>query len=116
MAVQAQSRVAPRRLNPFAFPSDTDFRFTLLITTVLASSIFIYGTLYFLLAINARRFFFDTFLSQLTGNPASIIPDQIGNIAWIMLSLVLLLSVAGALYWAFPAWKIWRKNSDSPSR
>jgi hypothetical protein len=29
-------------------------------------------------------------------------------VAWISLSIALLLSVAGALYWALPNWKIWR--------
>jgi Zn-dependent protease with chaperone function len=36
----------PPRLNPFAFPSDTSFRFVLLIVAVVSASLFIYNWLY----------------------------------------------------------------------
>ena len=39
--IEVSSRRA--RLNPFAFPSDTDLRFVLLIVTVLGASLFIYN-------------------------------------------------------------------------
>ena len=41
------------RLNPFAFPSDTDFRFVLLIVSVLGASLFIYSTVYFSVPITS---------------------------------------------------------------
>ena len=37
------------RLNPFAFPSDTDFRLLLLIAAVIGSGLFIYNWVYFAL-------------------------------------------------------------------
>lgn len=46
--MRADSTAAPRpaRLNPFAFPSDTDFRFALLIVSVLGTSLFVYNWLF----------------------------------------------------------------------
>ncbi|TMD97955.1 MAG: hypothetical protein E6I80_29320, partial [Chloroflexi bacterium] len=43
--MMSASQMIPRRarLNPFAFPSDTDLRFVLLIVTVLGASLFIYN-------------------------------------------------------------------------
>ena len=42
MTNDAQDGKQPPRLNPFAFPADTDFRFVLLIALVLGSSLYIY--------------------------------------------------------------------------
>lgn len=47
MADIGQGRASAVRLNPFAFPSDTDFRFVLLIASVLGSALFIYEALYY---------------------------------------------------------------------
>ncbi len=113
------------RLNPFIFPSDTDFRFVILIVATLSASISIYYFLYLSVPVNANlsdliftycyneteaiqpltvlnsKSFIDTLTHCLT-------PTNLVVIAWIGLSLALLLSVAGALYWALPNWKIWR--------
>src|SRR5215203_6066279 len=42
----APSRPRAPRLNPFAFPSDTDFRFVLLIVSVLSVTVLLYSMLY----------------------------------------------------------------------
>ena len=42
MPDEPPAATSPPRPNPFAFPSDTDFRFILLIATVLASSLIIF--------------------------------------------------------------------------
>jgi hypothetical protein len=47
MNTSPQTTAHTPRLNPFAFPSDTDFRFVLLIVSVLGASLFIYRAVYF---------------------------------------------------------------------
>jgi hypothetical protein len=46
VAADSGTRRQPR-LNPFIFPSDTDFRFVLLIVAVLGASLFIFNGLYY---------------------------------------------------------------------
>src|SRR5687768_6829314 len=41
-----------RRLNPFAFPSDTTFRFLLLVVSIVGVSLFLYNWLYFSVSDN----------------------------------------------------------------
>lgn len=110
------------RLNPFAFPSDTDFRFVILIVAVLSASLFIYQNLYFALPANAAystTAYVRCFRTAQAAYPTDLFAlnsaltqcvtssDQVEAV-WIGLSIALLLSVAGVIYWAFPAWKIWR--------
>ncbi len=114
------------RLNPFVFPSDTDFRFVILIVATLSASISIYYFLYLLVPVNEKlntlvfsqcykeaaaaqqqnsALEFKAYTDMLT---QCITPTNLTVVAWISLSIALLLSVAGALYWALPNWKIWR--------
>jgi len=53
MIIDAKPNVHAPRLNPFVLPSDTDFRFVLLIFAILSASIFIYSSLYFFVPANA---------------------------------------------------------------
>src|SRR4029077_9313685 len=43
----AADRPPPPRLNPFAFPSDTTFRFVLLVVAVLGTTLFVWNWIYF---------------------------------------------------------------------
>jgi Zn-dependent protease with chaperone function len=107
------------RLNPFSFPSDTDFRFVILIVAVLSASLFIYQNLYFAIpansAINPVQCYriaqaahpTDPFALMSAYTTCTTSSDQIEAL-WIGLCIALLLSVAGIIYWAFPAWKMWR--------
>jgi len=105
MTNDAEGGKQPPRLNPFAFPSDTDFRFVLLIALVLVSSLYIYW--------------------QLNPIPIEQIPTQcelgvgyrdcmapftrvIGW--WLIGGVILVLAVAGGIYWLFPTWKLWRNK------
>ncbi len=62
MATETVSAPPKPRLNPFAFPSDTDFRFVLLIVTVLAVSIFYFS----ILIINDMPFIQQKWMDGLT--------------------------------------------------
>ena len=46
----------PPRLNPFAFPADTTFRFVLLIVAVLGSTLYIWDWIYFAVGDNGARY------------------------------------------------------------
>ena len=46
MIEHAETTHLKPRLNPFAFPSDTDFRFVMLITATISASFLIYNFLY----------------------------------------------------------------------
>jgi len=81
------------RLNPFAFPPDTDFRFVLLVVSVLGTSLLIYKTLY----------------NSLPANTALL---QSSQTTWVFGSVVLLLVMASVIYWFFPVWKIWRDQLE----
>jgi Zn-dependent protease with chaperone function len=81
------------RLNPFAFPSETDFRFILLLVSVVGASLFIYGDLYFTFVWNENSGF----------SPAICV-------ALMIFGCFLTLGTTVLLYWCLPAWKI--KRSD----
>jgi Zn-dependent protease with chaperone function len=136
MATETVSAPQKPRLNPFAFPSDTDFRFVLLIVTVLAVSIF-----YILLLVVANdipfiqqkwadgytacgyQVFgtnFDQLLNQVADSSvdyntalwdqyyACKLPFEIEKTLWVLGCITLLIGIATLLYWFFPAWKIRR--------
>jgi hypothetical protein len=126
----SQLTTRPPRLNPFAFPSDTDFRFVLLIVSVLGASLFLYNWLYFSIPV-ARKYWTDNFIrcSPLRSDisPSNFIanlsPEAVAartafeqcrapaelTVAIVMIGGVSLLLIAGVLiYWTFPARKIWR--------
>jgi hypothetical protein len=47
MTTETRAGARKPRLNPFLFPSDTDFRFALLILAIVCSSLYIYQSIYF---------------------------------------------------------------------
>lgn len=124
-------RTAPR-LNPFAFPAETTFRFVLLVVMVLSTSAFIYDSIFF--TVNAQAALetlnhcfeevgaayspespeYSTALSQCRA------PMARRQAAWVFVGLASLLVVAAGLYWFLPTWKIWRnrlkplKAEDAP--
>jgi hypothetical protein len=92
MVADRQMTLRPR-LNPFAFPSDTDSRFALLVVSVLGASLLIYAALY----------------NSLLANTAL---SQSSQFTWVIGGVVLLLVMAGVIYWFFPVWKIWRDKLE----
>ena len=121
------------RLNPFAFPADTDFRFALLIVSVVGSSFFIWNVLH---STAHRPLIVETALAcdqALTGAgvgglfaPGTASTSAIYTSArvfaeceaplerslapWMLGGAVLLLGVAGAIYWCIPLWLRRRHN------
>jgi len=120
------------RLNPFLFSPDTNFRFILLIVSVLGASLFVYYSLYNLLYQQQlvsgwlKCFSEAEAAYPLTGldgssseyvNQSFLHTEFINNCneplerpqaRWILLGLGLLLLVAGAIYWFMPAARIRR--------
>ena len=113
------------RLNPFIFPSDTDFRFALLILAVLGASIFIFSTLYLTIPVNFVRTDVATQSSQavFAAHPTQsnadiqarlnainqyVVPSDRTLALWVIGCLCLQLSLALAVYWILPTWKIRR--------
>jgi Zn-dependent protease with chaperone function len=126
------------RLNPFAFPSDTTFRFVLLIVSILGASLFIYQMLYYSVPrlsqqlLNTYSRCYDLAgpvpvgpITDEAALAASFARNAIFNqciapvqrqIASCMLGgVLLLLAVAGVIYWNFPRWKI-RRDELVPVR
>lgn len=131
MVANAKTSVRPPRLNPFAFPSDTDFRFILLIVSVVGASLFIYSTVYF--SIPATRNYWLNVQNQCWAirpqppvnlddyttpeNKAAQLafeqcraPAERSNAFWILGGTLTLLAGAGLIYWTYPARKIRREH------
>jgi Zn-dependent protease with chaperone function len=107
------------RLNPFAFPADTDFRFVLLIATIIGASLFIFNALYFSTHDNqvAMATYLDCFTKAKTAFPTDVLgqnaffnqcraPLEISKALWILGATLALM--IGALGWflLIPKWKL----------
>jgi Zn-dependent protease with chaperone function len=106
MTNDAEGGRQPPRLNPFAFPADTDFRFVLLIALVLASSLYIYWQLS---PIEQQL----TLVSQCklgVGYIDCVAPYTRVVGWWLIGGVILVLAVAGGIYCLFPTWKLWRNK------
>jgi len=127
------------RLNPFAFPSDTDLRFLLLILTVLGASLFIYNWIG--LQVHIQELLASASceahqtpkleqallaLDNLAFQKADDVFRQCGipyhriETAYMIGGVVLVGAVAVVIYWLFPLWNLWRgkllslSTEDSP--
>lgn len=114
------------RLNPFIFPSDTDFRFVMLMVATIAATLLVYSFLYGVIPTNVQALYgaysscYNTALAAHPGNTfgdlrdffatyeSCVIPAYQVVAGWAGLGVALLLSVTGVIYWLFPIWKIWR--------
>ncbi len=115
------------RLNPFAFPSDTDFRFVLLIVSVLGSSLLLYGSMYE--ALPATRDYKQSEYQECArqGDPMDMsgsYAERTARVlaygqctaradrlqaAWMVGGVVVVLILATALYWTYPL-RIFRRD------
>jgi Zn-dependent protease with chaperone function len=114
------------RLNPFAFPSDTTFRFVLLALAVLGATLYVWQWVYFAVGVDGQEYGRQAAACVALGPPPGATLDQyIGldnsmaecvrdtnrPMAWWMIggaALVLLLAVAFTL--ARPWWQVRRRN------
>jgi Zn-dependent protease with chaperone function len=122
-----QTTRRPARLNPFAFPSDTDLRFVLLIVTVLGASLFIYNFFCRLTHFQELLAAASCTLRQTPNLDQAIsaqdvsalktagdavrqcgIPFQSILTAYMIGGVVLVGAVAVVIYWLFPFWNLWR--------
>ncbi|MDQ3889655.1 MAG: M48 family metalloprotease [Actinomycetota bacterium] len=130
----AVANAAPReRLNPFAFPSQTTFRFVLLIFAVLGSSFYMFNGLYFTASAHGlaqarayARCLEEARTSEVEARARSpravaaarrsdafqdcIRPTERKKAVWMLGGTALVVALAAALYLAFPAWKVRRRR------
>lgn len=124
-------RAVPTALNPFVFPSDTTFRFILLMVSVISASLFIFSSLTYNLKIQtqieqAERCrppdiqaglpnVLDTeayarFVVADKIYAACMAPYEIAKVGWQLGGVGLLLAFAGVNYWLLPLWTIHRSG------
>jgi Zn-dependent protease with chaperone function len=128
----SQVRADLQRLNPFAFPSDTTFRFVLLIVSVLGVSLFVYYTLYWSLRPNSEQtlrfgqdyqrcvdeanatysvdLFSSAYIDALSKCRSALPVTDHREGQWMIIGALSLLAAALIIYWTFPARKIWREQ------
>jgi Zn-dependent protease with chaperone function len=141
MRVAEDSEQKSPRLNPFAFPSDLDLRFALLVVLILSASVFLYDGVW--ISWPGHGTWFTTAAQTCLAIPGGSLPtpgeisadsqglaaDRISAYSqalnecerpirqaialWIVGGLIILLLVALAMFWAFPAWTI-RRNRLIP--
>ena len=113
------------RLNPFAFPSDTGFRFGLLVIFIVCSSALLYGELWSVFHPSENRameacvlkWFQALNLSTVGKSEASggAFENTLGCLGasfkdvwmWKATGVVLTMSIGAVLYWSWPIGKIW---------
>jgi hypothetical protein len=127
MTANSQQRTHGPYLNPFAFPSHTDFRFILLILSVLAASLYIYSYLYLSFpskqeaskrAVRSYQAVIATHPSQsdpdlqavLQAEKQYLIPFDHNEALWISGCVILELSLAVVIFLAMPRWRIWHSR------
>ena len=112
------------RLNPFAFPSDTAFRFVLLIVSVLGSSLLLYAAIFEALPPTrdykraqyeqcAREHDPTDFSGSYAERVARVLaygectaPADRVEAGWMLSGAAIVLIVASGIYWTFPARRI----------
>lgn len=124
MDIDLQIRAHRPRLNPFVFPSETDFRFVLLIVAVLGASMFIFNWLYWDVPGNEEHYSrtvlecrsvaqaahpTDPFASNILFQRCRA-PVERANALWIILGATVLVIASGSIYLTYPAWKIRRDH------
>lgn len=95
-----------RRLNPFLFPSETDFRFLLLIAAVLGASLFVYRSL----ANAFWRAEFGQMVLKCGFDKACFDPFERKQALFIAGGLLVVLFVALVIYWGTPGRIIKRRH------
>lgn len=126
MVAYAPAGAPTPRLSPFAFPSDTSFRFVLLIVFVTCSSLSLYSVLWDVLHRSQSQAL-DTAVHEMVRRydlgtcPAGLAPCLQGIFQvkqpydhaialWKLSGVAATLTLAAVIYWVAPAWKIRRRG------
>ena len=114
------------RLNPFAFPSETDFRFAQLIAAVMGASLMMFTTLYNIVpwtwewkqewyaacAAEVQAAYASQSVADYIGATAAMghctAPADRNQAGWVVAGAALIVLVSGAIYWQLPWWKVRR--------
>ncbi len=103
-------------LDPFAFASDTTFRFLLLILAVVGTSLFAFNFLYLSSHDSTGQLRASRLCLERSGSAAEAraCSDALNHAAgaWTLRALGVLVVVAFALYLAMPRWKLWRRRLE----
>ena len=128
MAAQSEAGSSRPRLNPFLFPSDTDFRFVLLIVSVVGASLVLYSLMFETIPATSeyRRHRYEQcstaidpsdrsgsvadWFDRLSLHGDCVAPVDRAQSGWMLGGAVLLLALAGALYWTSPGRKLRRER------
>ena len=100
-----------KRFDPFAFSSDTGFRFFLLIASVLAASAMIYISIFSAGLPWSHQQTNSASLAacNLEKDPFACMAPRLPQVRpWMLGSLAVLFGIACAIYWTYPSWKIRR--------
>lgn len=118
------------RLNPFLFPSDTDFRFILFIISIVSATFFIYSYLFpfipgeiayihnmYASCIKAGSLAhpgtsIDELLARNSYVQACNAPVGLAQFYWTLGGVVLMLVLAGIFCWLLPLWTFKRKKLE----
>jgi Zn-dependent protease with chaperone function len=130
--VDSSPQSRPLRLNPFAFPSVTSFRFILLIAAVLGASAFFYDSIFFIFNAQsvgealrhcretAQAIYPAELELQNMAFDVCRAPISLNQARWTITGMALLLVVSAAVFIVLPSWKIWRlrfvplRSEDAP--
>jgi Zn-dependent protease with chaperone function len=125
---QPAASVARRRLNPFAFPSETDFRFSLLVVSVLGAGLLLFAVVFEALPWTGGYKRAEYARCTLVANPDDLsgsYPEMLARLSthgactravdlaeafWMLGGLGLLLALAGGIYWSAPGRRIRRER------
>ncbi|MBV6391972.1 MAG: Protease HtpX [Anaerolineales bacterium] len=120
--MSSQPAPAARRLNPFILPSDTDFRFVLLIVAIVAASITAFNSL----QVDVSSTLWTRITADCIQRSIQAYPNDLSlqiqyekqcrdsyeflQAGVILGGVLILFLTAGVIYWLIPKWLIWRRR------
>jgi Zn-dependent protease with chaperone function len=117
MSVQSDDNKDHVRLNPFAFPADTDLRFVLLVVMIVAASTFAFNWMHLRLSGDEIVRLFEACPDQSSqGTAACFKPNQQAGGVMAIEGVLVMGAFAIGLYWVMPAWKLRRDRLAPLSR
>jgi Zn-dependent protease with chaperone function len=128
MAASDPASIRPMRLNPFAFPSNTDLHFVLLMVSVFSTGGLLFSLVYDAIpsfATYKHQSYESCVYAAAQGHPSSSAYDLVNRVrsildctagvdriqaGWTLGGALLMLALAAGIYWVHPHWKIRRER------